>query len=192
MTIEGLNERIEVAKPHTLADSNDTDWKADDMTATRSIALRNRPSLSVRRTGYVVAIVMNLLLLYVANNLLDWNVLSFLTAAFGSVVWLINLSLAGTILANVVWLGYDVAWFKALSQIGLNLISAVVSIRMYQVFPFDFSQSQFDWAPITRLVIIFTLIGLVLATIAELVKLARPGPPSTRSPARLVASKRST
>jgi len=116
---------------------------------------------------------MNLVFLYVANNLLAWDLLSFLTAAFGSVVWLINLSLAATILANVVWLGYDAPWFKSLSQIGVNLISAVVSIRMYQVFPFDFSQSQFDWAPITRLVIILTFVGVALATIAELTKLVR-------------------
>jgi hypothetical protein len=127
--------------------------------------------LTTRKTGYGAAVVVNLIILYVINNLLEWDWFRFLTDEFGPMLWLINISLAATILANLVWLGYDPAWFRSVGQIGLNLISAVVTIRMYQVFPFDFSTHQFDWAPIVRIVIILTMVGLALGTITELFKL---------------------
>src|SRR5688572_12538659 len=60
VTMGGLNERIEMANPRTVTDSNHTDGQGDGMTATRSIVLRPRPSLAVRRAGYVVAIVINI------------------------------------------------------------------------------------------------------------------------------------
>jgi hypothetical protein len=145
------------------------------VTATHQSPLTTHPAISARRVGYTVSMVINVIMLYVANNLLVWDLLPFLTTDFGRVLWLIDVSLIATILVNLVWIGYDVDWFKALCQIGLNLISAVVSIRMYQVFPFDFSDYEFGWAPIARIVIILTIVGLALGTIAELVKVAKSG-----------------
>jgi hypothetical protein len=145
------------------------------VTATRQTHLTTRSVVSARRVGYSVSIVINVIMLYVANHLLVWDLLPFLTTDFGRVLWLIDVSLIATVLANLVWIGYDVDWFKALSQIGLNLISALAAIRMYQVFPFDFSDYEFGWAPIARFVIILTIVGLALGTIAELVKVARSG-----------------
>jgi hypothetical protein len=124
-----------------------------------------------RKTGYGAAVVVNLVLLLVINNLLAWDWFRFLTADIGPMLWLINVSLVATVLINLVWLGYYPVWFRSLSQIGLNLISAVVTIRMYQVFPFDFSTYEFNWAPIARLLIILALVGLALGTITDLVKL---------------------
>jgi hypothetical protein len=130
---------------------------------------------AARKTGYGAAVVVNLVLLLVINNLLEWDWFRFLTADFGPMLWLINVSLVATVLINLVWLGYDPVWFRSLSQIGLNLISAVVTIRMYQVFPFDFSTYEFNWTPIARFVIILTMVGLALGTITELVKLVPRG-----------------
>ncbi len=137
--------------------------------APQLLAAKRGPT--VRKTSYTAAVVVNLVMLFVINNLLDWDWFRFLTADFGPLLWLINVSLVATILINLVWLGYDPVWFRSLSQIGLNLISALVTVRMYQVFPFDFSTYEFDWAPIVRLVIILAMVGLALGTITELFKL---------------------
>ncbi len=132
-----------------------------------------RPTAGARRFGYMVAIVINVIMLVVVNNILEWGWFSFLTEDFESMIPLINISLVATILANGVYLAYDPAWFKSSSQMVLNLISLIVTIRMYQVFPFDFSASQFDWEPIVRVVIILGIVGTGLAVVVELVKATR-------------------
>ena len=145
------------------------------MTATASEQLPAEVKQLARRSGYGAAVVVNLIILYVINNLPGWDWLRFLTDDFGGLLWLINISLVATVLVNLFWLGYDPAWFRSLSQVGLNLISAVVTVRLYQVFPFDFSTYEFNWAPLARLVMILTMVGLAVGTIAELVKLVSRG-----------------
>ena len=134
-----------------------------------------RRSMSARRSGYAASMVINVALLYIANNLLVWDLLAFLTADFAKLLWLINLSLGATILANLFWIGFDPAWFRSLAQIALNLIALLVSIRMYQVFPFDFSGFEFDWTPIVRIVVVIAIIGSALGAVVELVKVVRVG-----------------
>jgi hypothetical protein len=132
-----------------------------------------RPWAEARRGGYLVAIVINVVLVIVVNNVLAWDVLPFLTDEFGALLWLINGSLLATILVNFVYLAYDARWFKSLGQIGLNVISLVVSVRMYQVFPFDFSSLESDWSWLIRLLLVLGMVGLGVGIIVELAKLAR-------------------
>jgi hypothetical protein len=143
------------------------------MTVTRRTPIVTTTSGVARRTGYVVAIAINVAMLYVVNNLLAWDILPFLTDDFGRVLWLIDISLLATIMVNLAYVAYDQRWFRSLGQMGLNLISLVVAVRMYQVFPFDFSGSTFDWTQIARVVIIFTILGTAIGAIAEAWKLAR-------------------
>ncbi|MGZ8755948.1 MAG: hypothetical protein ACXW15_12260 [Acidimicrobiia bacterium] len=143
------------------------------MTVTRETPMAATTSGVARRSGYVVAIAVNIFMLYVVNNLLAWDILPFLTDDFGRVLWLIDISLLATIMVNFMYLSYDRSWFRSLGQIGLNLISLVVAVRMYQVFPFDFSGSTFDWTQIARVVIIFTILGTAVGAILEASKLAR-------------------
>jgi hypothetical protein len=130
------------------------------------------------RFGYIVAIAINVVMLVIANNILAWGWLPFLTADFEQLLWLINLSFLATIAANVIYLAYDAPWFKSVCQIGLGGITVAVAVRTYQVFPFDFSNSQFNWEPVTRFVIVLTVIGTVIGMIVEVVKLARGEPAS--------------
>ncbi len=125
--------------------------------------------------GYMVAIAVNIAMLVIANNILAWGWVPFLTADFEQVLWLINLSLLATIAVNVVYLAYDAEWFKSVCQIGLGGITVAVAVRTYQVFPFDFSASQFNWEPVTRFVIVLTVIGTVITMITAVVRLARGG-----------------
>jgi len=125
------------------------------------------------RVGYVAAITVNSILLVVANNLLGWELLPFLTEDFARVLWLINISLLATIAVNAGYLAYDRGWFKSLCQIGLGVISMAVVVRMYRVFPFDFSRSQFDWTWTARLVLVLGMVGVGIGIVVELVKLVR-------------------
>ena len=129
--------------------------------------------LVARQAGYTIAIVANLALLFVANNLLAWDVAPFLTGEFTTVLWLIDISLLATIAVNLAHIWYDPAWFKSACQIGLGSISMLVAIRMFQVFPFDFSAYEFDWERVTRFVIVLGMIGIGIGIVVEMVKLAR-------------------
>lgn len=134
---------------------------------------RPPPPIAARRFGYVVAIAVNFGLIAVVNNILDWDIAPFLTSDFSRLVGFISLSLALTIAANVVYLAYDPAWFKSLTQIGLLLVSLAVTIRVYQVFPFDFSSYDFDWSTMTRWILIIAMAGTGIGMLTEVAKVLR-------------------
>jgi hypothetical protein len=67
-----------------------------------------------------------------------------------------------------VW--FDPTWFKSLTQIGLSVISLMVTVRLFRVFPFDFSPYEFGWETITRVVLILVMIGITIGIITESVK----------------------
>ncbi len=125
-----------------------------------------------RRVGYGVAIVINVVMLVIVQNILAWGWLPFLTEEFSEVVPWISFSLGVSILVNVVYLFDDRRGVKATGQILTNLIAMVVTYRMLQVFPFDFSAYEFDWAIVARVVLILAIVGSALGAIAEIVKLA--------------------
>jgi hypothetical protein len=131
------------------------------------------PSAATRRFGYMVAIVVNVFLLIAANNLLAWDILPFLTNDFERVLPILNVSLGAAIAVNLIYLGFDAAWFKALTQIGLLVISLAATIRLYQVFPFDFSAYEFGWESVAEWALILAMVGVGIGVVAELVKLAK-------------------
>lgn len=130
-----------------------------------------RPSPASRRLGYVITIALNAALLVIVNNLLAWGWLPFLTEEFNEVLPLLNVSIAASIAVNLVYLFFDPAWFNALAEMGLLAVSLAVTIRMYRVFPFDFSPYDFDWALTARILLILGMVGMGAGMIANLVKL---------------------
>ena len=118
-----------------------------------------------------IAIVVNLVMLFVVQNILEWGWLPFLTEEFAEVVPWISFSLIVSIAANLVYQMDDSPTVKSLGQIVVNLISIQVTFVMLTVFPFDFSASQFDWEPVTRLVLILAIVGAGVGAIVEGVKL---------------------
>lgn len=132
---------------------------------------QSRPSASTRRSGYVVALVVNAAMVFVVLNLLDWGVLPFLTEEFTLLVPLIVLSLVASIVANALYLFYDPPWFKTLCQVGLSVISLVVAIRMFQVFPFDFTGYGEAWTGVTRIIVVVAMAGSAISILTESVRL---------------------
>lgn len=139
------------------------------MAATRT--KRSRPSLAARRVGYVIAIAVNVGLLIIANNLLDWGWFSFLTADFSDVLWLLNLSFGAGIAANLMYIANDSRRPKAAGQVVTNIISFFVGLRTLQVFPFDFSGWETDWSWLFRVMLIVGIVGAAIGAVVELVKL---------------------
>ena len=72
---------------------------------------RSRPRAASRRAGYVVAVGVNALLLYLLNRSPGWQSVPFLTDAMNRVIGVVNLSITAGLVANLVYLvlGPDLA-----------------------------------------------------------------------------------
>ena len=140
-----------------------------------------------RRVGYLVAASLNATLLWIAHHLLDWSWPAFLTGAFEDLLPFVTVSLVATVVVNLIWIAWDPTWFRHLAQLGLNLIAVVVTVRTWQIFPFDFSAYPSWWETVARVLILLGIVGSAIGSVVELVKGAQavghPDPdPST--PAR--------
>jgi hypothetical protein len=130
---------------------------------------RGTPTLA-RRSGYAIAAGVNIALMLIVNNLLEWGWPRFLTDDFEDLLPWINFSLAASIVVNLLYTAYDADWFKSGWQVVLSAISLAVLVRTYQLFPFDFS--DFSWPVETVARIVLWVVGgaLVIAIVAESVK----------------------
>jgi hypothetical protein len=134
-----------------------------------------RPSVAVRRVGYLVAAAVNAALLYVVNVWPGWQALPFLTEDTGQVLVLVNLSLVVGVVANVVYLTYDPPWWKSLGDVVTTGVGMAVLVRVWQVFPFDFHGASFNWALLVRGVLVVALVGATIGIVAQVVSLLRRG-----------------
>jgi hypothetical protein len=124
-----------------------------------------------RRFGYGVAALVNVIVLVILNNILEWGWFAWLTEDFETLLPIINLSLVASIVVNLAYILYDAKWFKALCEAGLVTISLVVAIRTWRVFPFDFSAYSFNWEAVTRAILVFAIIGMSIALIVNVIRL---------------------
>jgi len=120
------------------------------------------------RGQYIGAIVVNAIILYIFNNLLNWGV-PFLTDRFSGVLWAINLSLGATIIANIFFLIFDADWFIHLSKMILNLIAMFALYLIIVVFPFTFAEES--WAVWIKIALVIAVAATGIAFIVELFKL---------------------
>ena len=126
-----------------------------------------------RRLGYTIAIGVNLVLLFVTNNIMEWGWPPFLTEEFTAVIPWINFSLLASIIANVVYQFDDGVITKGGGQLAINAISVIVTYQMLRVFPFDFSNYGFNWGIVTRVVLILAMVGAGIGAVAEAAKLIK-------------------
>ena len=133
----------------------------------------SKPKPVGRRFGYAVAIACNVALLVIVNNILDWGWLPWLTADFGDILPVMNVSFGASIAVNAVYLFYDARGFKAGAELGLLIIALIVTIRLWRVFPFDFSAYDFGWGTLARWLLGLALFGIAVAMLVQVVQLAR-------------------
>jgi len=134
---------------------------------------KKRPSPASRRFGYLVAVVVNLAILLAVNEWPGWDAVPFLTADTESLLGLVNASLWISVAVNVAYLAFDPRWFKALGDALTAAVSFVVTWAILVVFPFDFGTHAFDWAALTRIVLVVALVGSLVAVVVNLVTSAR-------------------
>ena len=130
----------------------------------------DRPPAGARRAGYGVAIGFSAALLFVLNGWPGWQAVPFLTSSTDQVLWLVNLSLAAGIAANIVYLAYDPPWVKSLGDLATTGIGLVTAIRVWQVFPFAVSSG---WSIAVRTLLVVTIAGSCIALVVQIVSLAR-------------------
>jgi uncharacterized membrane protein SirB2 len=133
-----------------------------------------------RRFGYGIAVVINLVMLVVVQNVVEWGWPPFLTQEFADVVPWISASLLVSIAANLIYQFNDSPAVKSTGQILVNLVSIAVSYVVLQVFPFDFSSYAFNWAPIARIVLILAIVGSGIGVLTEAIHLVSSGPDKER------------
>ncbi|HZK59957.1 MAG TPA: hypothetical protein VFC59_08875 [Cryobacterium sp.] len=126
-----------------------------------------------RRVGYLIAALINGALLYFANVWPGWQVLPFLADNARQVLDIVNVSLIAGIVVNVVYLFLDLSWLKALGDLVTLGIGLAVLARLWQVFPFDFQGSSFDWALLVRILLVVAGVGSAIGIIVQVVMLIR-------------------
>jgi hypothetical protein len=96
-----------------------------------------------------------------------------LTEETTRVLGLLTVSLVASIVANVVYLVTDRPTVKATGELVTTGIGIAVLVRVWQVFPFDFSDYEFNWPFVVRLVLAVALVGAALGALIQLVALIR-------------------
>jgi hypothetical protein len=142
--------------------------EATDKQAEKARQREAKIKRGARRSGYVAAIVVDVILLIVVNNLLAWGV-PFLTHSFYACLWAINLSLAVSIIGNAVLLAYNARWFRHVIQIVLDIFALIAIYVVYVIFPFAFPQVL--WVIVAKIALIIAIVGVVVGLIVEFVKL---------------------
>jgi hypothetical protein len=127
-----------------------------------------RPTAVARRVGYLIAASSGVVMLYLVNVWPGWQVVPFLTARFPQVLGLLNVSLGVGIVLNLVYLVADPRRWKPAGDLVNAVVGLAVLVRFWRVFPFAFTATSFDWAPVLRgllgLAIAGCLVGLVALT----------------------------
>ena len=141
----------------------------------RSPVLPDQPQLRVptpvKRFGYVVAATVNGVMLWAAHQLLDWGWPSFLTDEFEQVLGLVAASLIAGIVVNLTLAIHHRGRVRALADLVTATFGLVVGLRMWQVFPVDFTGYATDWSGPVRVALGVGIGATGIAIIANLVKL---------------------
>ncbi|MFA5051565.1 MAG: hypothetical protein WC544_00700 [Patescibacteria group bacterium] len=124
-----------------------------------------------RRVDYLISIIINVILLYVANNLLNWRA-QLITQDWATVLPTVNMMLGVTLAINVLFLFYDPRLFFLIGRNASDLVSLYVTYRVWHVFPFDFHGFfGLGWLnPVVKTVLPIACIGLLLAVIIRSVR----------------------
>jgi hypothetical protein len=121
----------------------------------------------VRWYQYLFTALVDLILLYIVNNLIYWN-LSFISSSYTDVLWALNLTIFFTLVGNVSFILYDPPWFKHLVKIIINFTALYAAYIIYVVFPFTISQNYM--VIVLKILIILAIIAAFISIIVEIFK----------------------
>lgn len=131
---------------------------------------RTQPPTAVRRVGYVVAIVVNAVLLWMVWQVLAWGWPSFLTEDFTQLRGVLTASFVAGIVVNVAFLFRDRGRFRGVADLVTNVLGLVVCLRTWSVFPFDFSGWATDWTWLARTILVIGIVGTSIGILVSIGK----------------------
>lgn len=133
---------------------------------------------AVSSFGHLVAIGVNLVMLYIVRNLGEWNLLSFLTEDYDRVVGPLSLSIIAAIVGRALRIVLPGR------RIGL-LIDGVVTafgfyalLRIFQIFPFEFDPDGFRWDLLARFVLLVGLLGSAIGVLVTPLRMLQGAMPT--------------
>jgi hypothetical protein len=141
------------------------------MAVTQIPSTKRRPSAATRRFGYLSAIVANAVVLWIVHQLLEWEWPAFLTEEFAQVLPLVSASLIASMVVNAGLVLRDHGRAKALGDLITAAFGLAVSVRMWAVFPFDFTGYGTDWTWAVRVALVVGIVATAIGALVNLVKL---------------------
>lgn len=136
----------------------------------RGKRIKKRPPVWARRIGYLAALLALGVVWYLVGQIGDGISFDFLTPDVDEVIPWVQWSIFASMAAQFAYIAYDPRWFKALGEAATSLVSAIVALKVYVVFPFDFTDIGGPWETITRWVLIFGIVGGFISVVVYLVK----------------------
>jgi hypothetical protein len=125
------------------------------------------PGPVARRAGHLVGALVNVGLVLLLVGWPGWQVVPFLTAGFRGVVWLLAVSLLLNAAAEVVYAVVDRPRVKAAGDVLTLAVSLLVTVRLWQAFPFDLPAGP--WETVVRLLLVLAIVGTVIGMIVAVV-----------------------
>lgn len=143
----------------------------EEATAAVDRSTHPRHSAAGTRAGAVAAMVANGVLLYVAENILAWDLLSFLTDDYNRVLPAIRLTLLVTIGLSLMQFIYPARWFTTVTDAVSTGFGLYAAVRLFQIFPFEFDDAGPRWDLVMRAVLIIAIAGSLITLIVAPLKL---------------------
>jgi hypothetical protein len=128
------------------------------------------PHVGSHRAGHVVAVLVNLLVLYLVNVRPGWDAVPFLTAETTQVLPWVNASLWVTVVAESLYVAWDTGWFRALGDIVTTSVGLAALVKLWEVFPLDVTGT---WEVLARVVLVLGVVGSLVGIGIALARLIR-------------------
>lgn len=126
---------------------------------------------AARRVGHLLLATVHAVLLWLAHQLLDWDWPGFLTDEFAEVLGVVSASLVANVLVNLALVIHQGARFTALTELITTWFGLAVSLRLLDVFPFDFTGYAIDWSGAAHALLILLVAVTGVAMVVHLVRL---------------------
>ena len=126
-----------------------------------------------RRIGYLVAALVDVVLLVLITVSPGWQIVPFLTEQAGGVVRVVDIGLVVGIVVNLVCLVVPRRLVVLLGDVVTTAVGLVVLWRMWVVFPFDFADPAVDWATIVRIALPMVGVAVFIALVVQAAALVR-------------------
>lgn len=130
---------------------------------------RARASTGVRRFGYVVAILVNAVMLYAVNVWPGWEEVPVLTTDTEQVIGWVTASIVTSLVANAIYLVRDPPWLRALGDVVTTSVGLGALITVWQVFPFDVASDSSGWGLVVRILLAVAIVGSAIGIVTGLV-----------------------